>query len=718
MFFEEFPELLDYCNSHTTSPIILGDVNFHFDKPDNASTAKLLNHLDVFNFRQSVTESTHCEGHILDWVMYRPDDNAVKSTTVTHSLTSDHYTVNCILNVDVPPSLIVYKNKCSLRTMDMPAFRTDIQDAVSSISSADELDSALRSVLDKHAPMSRCAIRPGKQAPWYSDIRDDLTDAKKQRRRAEKQWLDTGLTVHKQIFNAAKRLVIKIVHKAKCTFFCSKVSNSVSNKELFTVCADLGGRAKCTPLPTVYPSCKLPDVFCEYFIRKVVDIRSELDKHACTSRAAGDAHTNSSTDGHCSRSFVSFQPVTVEEVKKIIMSSKPTTCSIDPIPTPLLIDSLDTLLPSVTAIVNDSLRTGLFPKLFKTAAVKPLLKNASLYQNNLKNYRPVSNLSFLSKVIEKVVQQQLFSYLDSNQLLPESQSAYRPSHSTETALIKVISDILLALDSGKVSVLTLLDLSAAFDTIDHEILLVRLSSLYGISGIALKWFNSYLSNRSQFVTVNDRNSKSTPVAFGVPQGSVLGPILFILYTKPLSSLIKAHSVNSQSFADDTQIHDSCLAEQLQATIETIQDCIADVRHWMTQNKLKLNDEKTEALLVKSNRCTTLNPSLTSVTVGTADIPFVPFVRDLGFMVTATELSLRNQVSNICRSANLEIRRISSIRQFPPLKPRKPLSVHLSFRDLTFATLFSPVVTKCIHRDCNWFKTLQQDWFFGQRNVIT
>ncbi|WP_419629649.1 reverse transcriptase domain-containing protein, partial [Thiolapillus sp.] len=170
------------------------------------------------------------------------------------------------------------------------------------------------------------------------------------------------------------------------------------------------------------------------------------------------------------------------------------------------------------------LSPGTFPSTFRSALGKPLLKKASLDPNNLKNFRPVSNLSFMSKITEKVVLQQLLAYLTEQRLICPSQSAYRPHHSTETALLKITNDILLALDSGNVSLLTLLDLSAAFDTIDHCILLDRLQHMYGISGTALSWFSSYLTNRTQSVIVNDHISQVSSLSYGVPQGSKLGPI--------------------------------------------------------------------------------------------------------------------------------------------------------------------------------------------------
>ncbi len=187
----------------------------------------------------------------------------------------------------------------------------------------------------------------------------------------------------------------------------------------------------------------------------------------------------------------------------------------------------------IVFFVNLSLSSGVFPSQLKNAIISPILKKKSLDPDCLSHYRPVSNIPFVAKLVEKAVSKQYLAHLEINCVNNTFQSAYKAHHSTETALVRVQNDVLQAVDRKGGVILVLLDLSAAFDIIDHELLLCMLERQMGVTGTALAWFRSYLSGRTQSVHVNRKSSANHPLKYGVSQGSVLGPILFTTYTQPL-----------------------------------------------------------------------------------------------------------------------------------------------------------------------------------------
>lgn len=314
--------------------------------------------------------------------------------------------------------------------------------------------------------------------------------------------------------------------------------------------------------------------------------------------------------------------------------------------------------------MNASLQSACVPECHKKAIVTPLLKKDNLDANNLKNFRPVSNLPFISKILEKVVAKQLVIHMSNNNMQDSQQSAYRAGHSTESALIKVKSDIDTALGEGDGILLLLLDLSAAFDTVDHLLLLERLERLLGVTGDAKRWIHSYLTSRSQMVSIGNAQSEAVALTTGVPQGSVLGPLLFLVYVLPLGAVIDSHRVNRHGYADDSQLYLRFSLRHVSAifqAINTLQNCAEDVRRWMILNKLRVNDDKTEFLIIAPKQYHTMLQGLNvNIVVGQASVAPCSSVRDLGAILDR-HMTMIPQVSNVVQGMYTHIRRIAKIR---------------------------------------------------------
>ena len=252
-------------------------------------------------------------------------------------------------------------------------------------------------------------------------------------------------------------------------------------------------------LPEFTSVKSLCDHFSRYFVDKIETIRSKFPDKVQRQRDAYSSGWKFRIFRKCKKTEIRskmnvLERASEDEIKKLILNSSSKSCDLDPIPTSVLKNCLDILIIPITDIINISMETSTFPQNFKEAHVRPLLKKTSLHKNELKNYRPVSNLSFISKILEKIVANRLQAHIKNNHLCNPLQSAYMKHHSTESALLKVHNDIIISMDKGEVTALALLDLSAAFDTIDHATLTDRLSDWYGISGQAHIWFSSYLQN--------------------------------------------------------------------------------------------------------------------------------------------------------------------------------------------------------------------------------
>ena len=254
--------------------------------------------------------------------------------------------------------------------------------------------------------------------------------------------------------------------------------------------------------------------------------------------------------------------------------------------------------------------------------------------------------------------------MEENILHEPLQSAYRSQHSTETALIRIQNDILCDLDNKRGVVLVLLDLSAAFDTIDHSVLKNRLQQRIGIVDVALKWFESYHHERTQVVRVNDSTSSSITLPFGVPQGSVIGAEEYKLYTIPLGEIIRRHGLRFHFYADDGQLHVSFVLknkEDLQTALDKISACTREIKLWMTTNFLKLNDEKTEVMVITPAR-KSHEINVENVNIGNTTVPTSKSAKNIG-VTFDSKMKLQEHITHTCRVCFMHLRKIASIRRF-------------------------------------------------------
>jgi hypothetical protein len=676
MFLEEFNDILCHFN-HIDQILIVGDFNIHVDQRNDRNYIHFARLLDQYGWIQHVHGITHDAGHTLDLILTKkPSTLTIQSDSIKiEPGVSDHSLIIFTTNKYAISPVCGWRYIRLIKNMDPIIFWNEVslflqknspgvpQQTISCMIA--DFETAVVNVLDNLAPLIRKKI-------VSRSINFRLSNAtlklKKQMRSSELRWRNSKLNVSRDIFKKARNAYLHALRSEKESQFRGKLARiSVNARLMWKQLASITGnclkqsrmKAKQSDAPNRkgYRAQRLAD----FFSSKVTTIVKAL---------APDTLKDLPIDNpilKINRIMIGFDAVYSSEVLKQLATLPATKKSALDELSPGFLRQSNVFSDFAAMLCNTSFTSGTYPESLKLSQITPVPKKNDCDADDLTNFRPISNIKVLGKLFEKLAAAQLSAHIEKGNYLHDHQSAYRKGYSTETATLSVFSDWCDALDCGKVVIIGSLDVSAAFDTVSHHILQYRLMQA-GVLGTALKWFSSYLENRRALVKVDEDVSDPVLFSSGVPQGSVLGPILFNIYMADLAHHLEAMRVslieftfNFHMYADDVIVYLSCVRDDIHLGLQALRTALNSVEFWMRQNCLQLNINKTHLHCLTNRRCN-LDDSSLSVTINDHTIRFnsnIP-LRWLGVDFD-DKLSMQTHVLNTCRKCYGLMRMLRRIR---------------------------------------------------------
>ena len=505
-------------------------------------------------------------------------------------------------------------------------------------------------------------------------IDKSIFDQRRIVRNREKIWKRQRQDHQWKAFTQERNRLNRMIIYNKSNEICGEIqSNKANVKKLYKIVNRLTGGKEANPMPNGDSDESLAENFATYFLEKINNIRDRFTEVPMYNPPINESIPR----------LTSFSPMTKKQVRDIVFSMESKSCELDTIPTEIFKMVYDQIEDLVTSIVNKSLTSGEFLEDWKTAIVRPLLKKLNLALI-LKNYRPVSNLSFLSKIVERCMLSQFIDHCECYELIPDFQSAYRQNYSTETSLIKMTNDILIAMDKQQVMMTAILDLSAAFDTVDHDVFLSIMKNCFAIEGTAIRWLQSYLAPRGFKVCINNKYSTTKDLTFSVPQGSCAGAQLFTAYCAPIGLQV-SENTTLNGFADDHSLRKAYNASIPDGELSTYNQLSVDlhsIKHWMSEMRLKLNDEKTEFIQFGS-RIQLLKTSIEELKLGESSVNRSQNVKYLGGILDE-KLTFKQHITSKCQLAMFNYFKVKSIRKFLTKEVTELLVIQMCISHLDYS----------------------------------
>lgn len=680
-FLGEFEDILNVISPQCDHVILTGDFNIDVLQVDRLEVNRLYNILESYDLVQIINKPTRYSQKrctLIDMMICSAGLNIVDSSVSDAPFIADHCLISCSIESVASTNVPIFRTFRDIKHIDDANFLTDLNATPfwlmyeeNNINDKVNLFSSLIiNLFDIHAPLRTVRITK-KKSPWLTD---NIKLMIKLRNRALLRHKKSKNPVHWDYYKTLRNFVKTAINNEKKAYINFSLNNN--NKNNWKCFRDMNIYNKSSAHDL---SSNLGDVndINKYFISSSkTDIQVDVETLAFFSN---NIKPNTPQ--------FNFSPVSEELVHKTLLSITSNSTGSDNISIAMLLCCCPTILPYLSHIINFCILSDVFPSSWKLAHVLPLPKTNN--PKELKDLRPISILPVLSKVLEKILNSQVKIHLQNHDLLPQNQSGFRANYSCTTALLKVMDDILLETDKDRLTILVLLDYSKAFDRISHDLLLAVLHYL-GFAGNAVLLMKNYLINRQQTVKIGNNLSDSLDVLSGVPQGSILGPILFTLYTSYFSTILQ-HCC-SHFYADDTQIYYSFeKGNCLDASFKVNQDLQALISI-SEKFCLSVNPSKSKVMLFGRKVSYRANVDGIKIRISNQDLQVSDVSKNLGLHIDSS-LKFSDHVTYIVKNAFCKLKLIYNARNVLSIKNRTVLCQslvlsHLNYADVVFGPFLS------------------------------
>ena len=671
----EYELFLFKCDSESKEMIIMGDLNCDFAKsPPDTYTNRIifLNNLyQMVNLINEPTRVTETSASTIDLILSNTPENIV-SSGVSHVGISDHSLIYAVRKFVFPKSKSIMREVRDFKHFSDRDFYHDLSqvpwEIITTFSDPNECwcvwKSFFTEILDAHAPL-RYKRTKANAVPWMTTI---IKNEIRNRDYHKKKAIKHNSKYHWEMYKKSRNKVNINIRKTKSEYFVNKIRDCANvkdpKKSWSLINSLLGKNSKSTHINElklnnniITDSTLIAESLNNYFINIGPQLASDIsfyeepDNDLNNENVSG-ARLSQNTSFH-------FSQIEIHNVYSILDNLKANkSTGLDKIPAKILKLSAEIIAPSLTYIFNLSLASGIYINEWKRARVTPIYKSED--KTKCENYRPISILPVISKVFEKEIFRQLYGYLTDNDLLSKHQSGFRPKHSTLSALIQMCDDWLSNMDVGKINCVVFLDIRKAFDSINHEILLKKMNLNFGISGNALKWFDSYIKDREQRCIVNGQLSSSKKIICRVPQGSILDPLLFLLYINDMPDSL--NNTTASLYADDTEIYAS--SDNSSDLISKLNEDFKNMSRWMSINKLQIHPTKSKYMFIGSSHNIKNNICNEPILINSIPVPRVTNYKCLGVNLD-DKLCWDSHIEMICKKVAAGIAAIKRVKPFVP-----------------------------------------------------